>query len=128
MGQTSVGTLHGTKIATDRPKMGKLTHYGSLVWSMWHHRNKILHHSEVLDVLLDMDTVDLSIIEEWHIGGNDLMRNNQMQWEGITLESLLAKRSRFRRDWLAFIQTARLAIQPREEDAEPMRLILREPW
>jgi hypothetical protein len=89
-------------------------------WSMWNHRNEILLHSEVLDVLLDMDTVDLSIIEEWHIGGDDLMPNDWMQWKGITLESLLAKRSRFRRDWLPFVQTARLAIQTTEGDAEAM--------
>jgi hypothetical protein len=86
---------------------------------MWDNRNGILHHSEVLDELLDMDTVDLSIIEEWHMGGDDHMPDDRMQRRGITLESLLAKRSRFRRaDWLSFVQTARLAIQTHEEDAE----------
>ncbi len=89
-------------------------------WSMWDNRNEIFHHSEVLDELLDMDTVDLSIIEEWHMGGDDLMPNDRMQWKGITLESLLAKRSQFRCDWLSFVQTARLAIQTHEEDAEAM--------
>jgi hypothetical protein len=81
-------------------------------WSMGNHRNEILHHSEVFDVLLDMNTVDL--------GGDHLMPDDRMQWKGITLESLLAKRSQFRRDWLAFVQTARLAIQTHEEDAEAM--------
>jgi hypothetical protein len=57
---------------------------------MWDNRNEILHHSKVLDELLDMDTVDLAIIEEWHMGGDDLMPNDRMQWRGITLESLLA--------------------------------------
>jgi hypothetical protein len=87
-------------------------------WSMWDNRNDILHHSEVLDKLLDMDIIDLSIIEEWHAGADDLMPIDRMQWKGITLEELLAKRSRYRRDWLSFVQTARIAMDPPAEGEE----------
>ncbi len=89
-------------------------------WSLWDNRNEILHHSEVLDELLDMDTVNLAIIEEWHMGGDDLMPIDRMQWKGTTLDALLAKQSRYRRDWLSFVQTARLANSIQDEDAEAM--------
>jgi hypothetical protein len=87
-------------------------------WSMWDNRNHILHHSEVMDKLLDMDIIDLSIIEEWHAGADDLKPIDRMQWKGITLEELLAKRSRYRRDWLSFVQTARTAMDPLAEGEE----------
>jgi hypothetical protein len=38
----------------------------NFTWSLWDNRNKILHHWDVHDTLLDMDAVNLSIIEEWH--------------------------------------------------------------
>ncbi len=87
-------------------------------WSLWDNRNDILHHSEALDELLDMDTVNLSIIEEWNAGGDELLRIDRMRWKGITLEALLAKRSRYRRDWLSFVQTTRLAMATHEENEE----------
>jgi hypothetical protein len=89
-------------------------------WSLWDNQNEILHHSEVLDELLDKDTVGLAIIEEWHMGGDDLMAIDRMQWKGTTLEALLAKRSRYRHDWLLFVQTARIANSIQDEDAEAM--------
>jgi hypothetical protein len=87
-------------------------------WSLWDNRNDILHHSEALDVLLDMDTVDLSIIEEWNAGGDELLAIDRMQWKGITLEAMLAKRSRYGRNCLSFVQTARLAMATHEENEE----------
>jgi hypothetical protein len=87
-------------------------------WSLWDNRNEILHHSDVLDKLLAMDTVNLSIIEEWHAGGDDLMPIDRMQWKGITLEALLAKCSRYRWDWLCFVQTACLMVETHEENAK----------
>jgi hypothetical protein len=71
-------------------------------WTLWDHRNDVLHNSDVHDQLFDMDTINLAIIEEWHAGGEELIPMDQMQWKGIDLETLLAKRSRFRRDWLFF--------------------------
>jgi hypothetical protein len=85
-------------------------------WTLWDHRNDVLHNSDVHDQLLDMDAIDLAIIEEWHAGGGELIPMDQMQWKGIDLETLLAKRSRFRRDWLSFVQTARIAIQTQTDD------------
>ena len=87
-------------------------------WTLWDHRNDVLHNSDVHDQLLDMDATDLAIIEEWHAGGTELIPMDRMQWKGIDLETLLAKSSRFRRDWLSFVQTARVAnqIQPDDND------------
>jgi hypothetical protein len=79
-------------------------------WSLWDNCNESLHHLDVHDTLLDMDAVDLSIIEEWHAGGDNLILMDRMQFKGLELETLLAKRSRFRRDWLSFVQTARTAV------------------
>jgi hypothetical protein len=58
-----------------------------------------------------MDAINLAIIKEWHAGGEELIWMDRMQWKGINLETLLAKASRFRRDWLSFAQTAQIAIQ-----------------
>jgi hypothetical protein len=41
---------------------------------------------------------------------------DRMQRKGIDLETLLAKRSQFRRDWLSFVQTAQIAIQNQMDD------------
>jgi hypothetical protein len=79
-------------------------------WTLWDHRNDVLHNSDVHDKLLDMDAIDLAIIEEWHAGGKELIPMDRMQWKGLDLETLLAKRGRFRRDWLSFVQTARIAV------------------
>jgi hypothetical protein len=79
-------------------------------WSLWDNCNESLHQLDVHDTLLDMDAVDLSIIEEWHAGGDNLILMDRMQFKGLELETLLAKRSRFRRDWLSFVQTARTAV------------------
>jgi hypothetical protein len=63
-------------------------------WTLWDYRNAILHNSDVHDNLLDMDApIDLAIIEEWHAGGEGQILMDQMQWKGINLETLLAKRS-----------------------------------
>jgi hypothetical protein len=40
----------------------------------------------------------------------------RMQWKGLDLKTLLAKHGRFRRDWLSFVQTARIAILNQLED------------
>jgi hypothetical protein len=62
-----------------------------------------------------MDTVDLEIIEAWHMSGNDLMMIDRMQWKEITSESLLATRNQYKRDRLSFVQTARLVFQTQEK-------------
>jgi hypothetical protein len=33
-------------------------------WSLWDHRNKVLHKPEVQDQLLDMDAIDFEILVE----------------------------------------------------------------
>jgi hypothetical protein len=78
--------------------------------ALWDHRNDVLHNSDIHDQLLDMEAIDLNIIEAWHAGGKELIPMDQMQWKGINLETLRAKRSQFRRDWLSFVQTARIGI------------------
>jgi (p)ppGpp synthase/HD superfamily hydrolase len=45
---------------------------------------------------------------------------DRMQWKGMDLEMLLAKHSRFRRDWLSFVQTARIAIHNQTENEAEM--------
>jgi hypothetical protein len=82
----------------------------NFTWTLWDHRNDVLHNSDIHDQLLDMDAIDLDLIEEWHAGGKELIPMDRMQWKGINLETLRAKRSQFRRDWLSFVQIARIGI------------------
>jgi hypothetical protein len=42
-------------------------------WTFWDHRNDVLQNLAVNDKLLDVDTIDLAIIEEWHAGGRELI-------------------------------------------------------
>ena len=67
----------------------------------------ILHDSDIHDTLLDMDAVDLAIIEEWHAGAEELFRLDQSQFAGISIDELLGKSSRFRREWLHYVEQAR---------------------
>jgi hypothetical protein len=69
-------------------------------WSMWDHRNEVLHTSDVQDnKLLDMDSIDFAIIEEWgHAGSDALWAIDRRQFRGISLDELLAKPSHFRRE------------------------------
>ncbi len=80
-----------------------------LSWQMWDHRNEILHNTDVSDQLLDMDGIDFSILEEWHAGYDDLAVPDRLHFRGLTLDGLLAKNSRYRREWLMHVQTARAA-------------------
>jgi hypothetical protein len=64
-------------------------------WTLWDHCNDVLHNSDVHDQLLDMDSIVLAIIKEWHAGGEELIPMDRMQWKGLDLETLLAKRGRF---------------------------------
>jgi hypothetical protein len=50
---------------------------------MWDDRNKILHKSNLYDHLIDMDTTDFSIIEECHLGPNNLAVLDQLHFRGI---------------------------------------------
>jgi hypothetical protein len=102
--------------------MGESPDHGSLGlhWTPWDHRNDVLHNSDVHDKVRDMDTINLAIIEEWYVGGEDLFPIDLMQWKGIDLETLLAKRSRFRRDWLYFVQPAQMAIHNHMENNDEM--------
>jgi hypothetical protein len=89
---------------------------------MWDHRNEVLHNSDVHDHLLDMDGIDFFIIEEWHAGSDDLPVPDQSYFRGLTLDGLLAKQSRYRREWLMHVQTARAAVAGlHEPDAKPDR-------
>jgi hypothetical protein len=80
-----------------------------LAWQMWDHRKEILHNTDVSDQLLDMDGTDLAIINEWHAGYDDLAATDRLHFRGLTLDGLLAKHSRYRREWLMHVQTARAA-------------------
>ena len=87
-----------------------------LSWQMWDHRNDILHNSDVYDHLIDMDATDFSIIEEWHAGSDDLPALDQIHFRGISLDELLAKSSRYRREWLLQVATARAALWHNDTD------------
>jgi hypothetical protein len=121
MGATAIATFSRTKTATDRAKMGKSLNHGSMGFYLEYvgqpeqYPPSLQGHGQVIR---NMDIIDLSIIEEWHAGADDLMPIDRMQWKGITLEELLAKRSRYRRDWLSFVQTARTAMDPLAEGEE----------
>jgi hypothetical protein len=83
---------------------------------MWDHCNEVLHNSDVHDHLLDMDGIDFSIVKEWHAGSVP----DRLHFRGLTLNGLLAKQSRYRREWLMYVQTARAAVaELHEPDAEP---------
>jgi hypothetical protein len=83
----------------------------SAIWDMsfhiWSIRNDILHNSDVLDTLLDMDRIDFVISEQWHMGPSDIHAYDKHYFRGISLDELLAKSSRYRRDWLFGVQAAR---------------------
>ena len=89
-------------------------------WTLWDHCNDVLHDSDVHDQLLDMDAIDLAIVEEWHAGGEELIPMHWMQWKGLDMDTLLAKCSRLRHNWLSFVQTARTAIHNQTEDDDEM--------
>jgi hypothetical protein len=80
-----------------------------LSWSLWDHRNEVLHTSDVQDKLLDMDSIDFPIIEEWHAGSDPLWTIDRRQFRGISLDELLTKPSHFRREWLIYVHQARTA-------------------
>jgi hypothetical protein len=84
---------------------------------MWDHSNNILHNSDVYDHLIDMDATDFSIIEEWHACPNNLAALDRLHFRGISLEELLAKPSRYRRECLMHVATARAALWPDDTDA-----------
>jgi hypothetical protein len=91
---------------------------------MWDHRNNILHNSDVYDHLIDMDATDFSNIEEWHAGRDDLAALDRLHCCGISLDELLTKPSRYRREWVLHVATARAALWPAnndtlEEDTDP---------
>jgi hypothetical protein len=92
-----------------------------LAWQMWDHRNKILHKTDLLDQLLDMDGIDFSILEEWHAGYDDLAVPDRLHFRGLTLDGLLAKNSGYCREWLMHVQTTRAAVRELNEpgDNEP---------
>jgi hypothetical protein len=84
---------------------------------MWDQRNDILHNSDVYDHLIHMDATDFSIIEEWHAGPDNLAALDRLHFRGISLDELLAKPSRYRREWLMHVATARAALWPDDTDA-----------
>jgi hypothetical protein len=43
--------------------------FWDFTWTLWDHRNDVLHNSDVHVQLLDMDAINLAIIKEWHAGG-----------------------------------------------------------
>jgi hypothetical protein len=77
---------------------------------MWDHRNEILHNMDVSDQLLDMDGTDFSIIEEWYARYDGLVVPDGLYFRGLTLDGLLAKHSRYCREWLMHAQTAEAAV------------------
>ena len=71
-----------------------------------------------------MEATDLSLIEEWHTGPDDLAILDRLHFRGLSLDELLAKSSRYRREWLMNVTTARAAQWPdnnavSDDDIEP---------
>jgi hypothetical protein len=71
-----------------------------------------------------MDATDFSIIEEWHVGPDNLAALDRLHFRGISLDELLAKPSRYRPEWLMHVASARAALWPddtdgSEDDIEP---------
>jgi hypothetical protein len=95
---------------TDRSKMGKSPHHGSLGLhldsAVGQSEGNNTNHSDVHEMLLDIDAVDMSIIKEWHAGSssNNLIPMDGMQFKGSDLEILLTMRSQFCQDWLSLVQ------------------------
>jgi hypothetical protein len=67
-----------------------------------------------------MDAADLSIIEEWLAGCDDLIPMDRMHFKGLELETLLARRSRFGQDWLAFMRMVRTTVYTQDDKNEEM--------
>jgi hypothetical protein len=118
LARATIRSLWEAPASTNRAKI-LIMEAWDFTWTFWDHRNDVLQNLAVNDKLLDVDTIDLAIIEEWHAGGRELIPMDWMQWKGINLETLLAKRSRFRQDLLSFVQTAQIAMQNQtDNDAE----------
>ena len=86
-------------------------------WTLWDHRNDVLHNSDMHDQLLDMETTDMRILEEWTVGTQGLHRLDKVQFRGITIEELLEKPSHLRRRWLQYVDNARAAAFEQENPA-----------
>ena len=83
-----------------------------LHFSIWTFRNDILHHSDIMDTFLDMDTADFHILEEWSIGPTGIHSKDQFLFQGTSADELLAKASKYRREWLLCVQAARYGAEP----------------
>jgi hypothetical protein len=64
-----------------------------------------------------MDATDFSIIEKWHAGPHNLAALDRLHFRGISLEELLAKPSRYQREWLMHVATVRATLWPNDTDA-----------
>jgi hypothetical protein len=87
----------------------------SLSFFIWQGRNEILHQSEVQDKLLNMDNIDLAILEEWGMGETGLHEKDKFLFRGVSQDELLAKASRYRREWLICVQAARYGGEQQED-------------
>jgi hypothetical protein len=55
-------------------------------WSLWDDQNKMLHHSYINDMLLDMDAVDMSIIPFCWIESHQDRKGKPLDsWPGLNI-------------------------------------------
>ena len=103
--------------------IGKLWDLG---WSIWDHRNKILHESEESDTLKGMDEVDEQIRSQFQSRWQDLpSRHQEIFLQGV--EAVLQQEPDQRRAWLQSAEAFRARKRKRDErgDGAAQRAFMR---
>ena len=103
--------------------IGKLWDLG---WSIWDHRNKILHESEESDTLKGMDEVDGKIRSQFQSRWQDLpSRHQEIFLQGV--EAVLQQEPDQRRAWLQSAEAFRAQKRKRDErgDGAAQRAFMR---
>jgi hypothetical protein len=92
----------------------------ALSFSLWEHRNAILHERQENHPDIDPDAIDLAILEEWTIGPQpEWSHGSKSLFRGTTCEALLSKTLPHRRQWLHYVRLARsVPLLPDESPAE----------
>ena len=79
----------------------------------WQFRNDILHHSNVVNQLLDMDTIDFQLLKEWGMGTTGLHpKDHLFLFLRLLANDLLSKASKYCKEWLLCISGCEIWRRP----------------
>jgi hypothetical protein len=79
-----------------------------LSFTIWELRNTVLHEKQENHPDIDLDSIDLSILEEWSVGADPAWPpSSRTLFASISCDELLAKPLFHRRQWLHYVRLAR---------------------